>query len=117
MKRIVLIMALAVACMAPAMAQERAGKGKRDPKQVSAMVARKLNFTDAQKAQLDNYQLNFSKAISITNANDADVKDKYLNEVPAWASNAAEVASILYQDPILFARHAGEMLNEELLNL
>ena len=71
----------------------------------------------AQKAQLDNYQLNFSKAISITNANDADVKDKYLNEVPAWAINAAEVASILYQDPILFARHAGEMLNEELLNL
>jgi hypothetical protein len=70
-----------------------------------------------QRAQLDNYQLNFSKAISITNANDADVKDKYLNEVPAWASNAAEVASILYQDPILFARHAGEMLNEELLNL
>ncbi len=53
MKRIVLIMALAAACMAPAMAQERAGKGKRDPKQVSAMVARKLNFTDAQKAQLD----------------------------------------------------------------
>ena len=46
-----------------------------------------------------------------------EVKDKYLNEVPTWASNAAEVASILYQDPILFARHAGEMLNEELLNL
>lgn len=71
----------------------------------------------AQKAQLDNYQLTFSKAINITKANDADVKDKYLNEVPGWASNAAEVASILYQDPVLFARHAGEMLNEELLNL
>jgi hypothetical protein len=70
-----------------------------------------------QRAELDNYQLNFSKAISIINDNDAEVKDKYLNEVPAWASNAAEVASILYQDPVLFARHAGEMLNEELLNL
>jgi len=70
-----------------------------------------------QKADLENYQLNFSKAISITKAADAEVKDKYLNEVPTWASNAAEVASILYQDPVLFARHAGEMLNEDLLNL
>lgn len=71
----------------------------------------------SQKNDLLNYQLTFSKAISITHAADADVKDKYLDEVPAWASNAAEVASILYQDPVLFARHAGEMLNEELLNL
>ncbi|MBX3252643.1 MAG: hypothetical protein KF862_00775 [Chitinophagaceae bacterium] len=73
----------------------------------------------AQKVELDNYQLTFSKSISITKANDADVKDKYLNEVPAWTngSNSAEVASILYQDPVLFARHAGEMLNEDLLNL
>lgn len=71
----------------------------------------------ANKTDLENYQLNFSKAVSITHAADAEVKDKYLNEVPSWASNAAEVASILYQDPVLFARHAGEMLNEELLNL
>lgn len=71
----------------------------------------------AQRADLDNYQLNFSKPLSITHAGDTEVKDKYLNEVPAWASNAAEVASILYQDPVLFARHAGEMLNEDLLNL
>ncbi|MFC5412202.1 hypothetical protein ACFPMF_22950 [Larkinella bovis] len=68
-----------------------------------------------QKSDLDNFQLNFSKPIAITNAN--SVKDKYLNEVPGWASNAAEVASILYQDPVLIARHAGEMLNEDLLNL
>ncbi len=65
------------------------------------------------KAELDNYQLNFTKAINITNGN--SVKDKYYNEVPAWSSNSAEIASILYQDPVLFARHAGEMLNEDLL--
>jgi hypothetical protein len=68
-----------------------------------------------QKADLENFQLNFSKPVSITNA--GGVKDKYLNEVPAWASNSAEVASILYQDPVMIARHAGEMLNEDLLNL
>ncbi len=70
-----------------------------------------------KKPSLTATSSTFSKAVNITKANDADVKDKYLNEVPAWASNAAEVASILYQDPVLFARHAGEMLNEELLNL
>lgn len=69
----------------------------------------------SQKSQLENFHLNFSKSISITQPN--SVKGKYLNEVPAWASNAAAVASILYQDPVLFARHAGEMLNEDLLNL
>lgn len=65
------------------------------------------------KAELDNYQLSFSKAIAITNG--PSVVGKYYNEVPAWNSNAAEIASILYQDPVLFARHAGEMLNEDLL--
>jgi hypothetical protein len=68
-----------------------------------------------QKGDLDNFQLNFSKAMSITDGN--AVKEKYLDEVPSWASNSAEVASILYQDPVLIARHAGEMLNEDLLNL
>lgn len=70
----------------------------------------------AQKTALDNFQLNFSKSISITGAATTEVKSKYNNEVPLWASNSAEIASILYQDPVLFARHAGEMLNEELLN-
>lgn len=69
----------------------------------------------SRKSDLDNFHLNFAKAVSITNAN--GVKDKYLNEVPGWATNSAEVASILYQDPVLIARHAGEMLNEELLTL
>jgi len=68
-----------------------------------------------QKGQLENFQLNFSKPVTITNGN--GVKEKYLNEVPVWANNSAEVASILYQNPVLIARHAGEMLNEDLLNL
>lgn len=53
MKRTVWIMAFAMACTVSAMAQDNAGKGKRDPKQMSAMVAKKLNFTDAQQTQLD----------------------------------------------------------------
>jgi hypothetical protein len=66
------------------------------------------------KAALDNYQLDASKAINISDPN--SVKDKYSQQVPLWNSNAAEIASILYQDPVLFARHAGEMLNEDLLD-
>lgn len=68
----------------------------------------------AAKNDLESYQLDFTKAINITDAN--SVKDKYSQQVPVWNSNAAEIASILYQDPVLFARHAGEMLNEDLLN-
>jgi hypothetical protein len=68
-----------------------------------------------QKSQLENFQLNFAKPVTITKA--SSVKEKYFNEVPVWANNSAEVASILYQDPVLIARHAGEMLNEDLLNL
>jgi hypothetical protein len=67
-----------------------------------------------QKNDLQNYQLNFSSAINI--GNPGSVAEKYFSETPGWGTNSAEIASILYQDPVLFARHAGEMLNEELLN-
>lgn len=60
MKRTALIIALALVCIAPSMAQDRAGKGKRDPKQISAMVAKKLKFTDAQKAQLDELNAKYT---------------------------------------------------------
>jgi hypothetical protein len=54
------------------------------------------------KADLSTYHLTFSKTITITNnANQ-----------PAWGSNAADMASILLQDPALLARHAAEMLPE-----
>jgi len=54
MKKMALIMAVAIACTATTMAQDRGGRGgNRDPKQMSAMVAKKLNFTDEQKAQLE----------------------------------------------------------------
>jgi Spy/CpxP family protein refolding chaperone len=51
-KKLILgVMALAMATL-PAMAQQR-GKGARDPKMMAAKMADKLNFTDAQKAQLE----------------------------------------------------------------
>jgi hypothetical protein len=33
--------------------------------------------------------------------------------LPEWGSNAADMASILYQNPVIFARHSAEMLPEE----
>ncbi len=54
------------------------------------------------KAGLSTYHLNFSKSITINNSAGQ----------PAWGSNAADMASILLQDPALLARHAAEMLPE-----
>jgi hypothetical protein len=34
------------------------------------------------------------------------------NPHPVWGSNSADLASILYQNPVIFARHAAEMLPE-----
>ena len=52
---------------------------------------------------LENYHIEFSKSVAPT---DHD-KDEPL---PVWGDNAADVASILYQNPVLYARHAQEML-------
>lgn len=54
------------------------------------------------KADLTTYHLAFSKTININNSAGQ----------PAWGSNAADMASILLQDPALLARHAAEMLPE-----
>jgi hypothetical protein len=55
------------------------------------------------KAELDNYQINFTKSIVPTNppADEAN---------PHWGENSADMAAILFQNPVLFARHAQEML-------
>jgi hypothetical protein len=57
----------------------------------------------SQFADLDTYHLTFNKALAPT--------------TPApysWNSNAADLAAILYQNPVIFARHAGEMLPSSL---
>ena len=61
MKKAILATALAV-CTMQVMAQERGGRGNRDPKQVSAMVAKKLNFTSDQNAQLEALNKKYSGA-------------------------------------------------------
>lgn len=55
------------------------------------------------KTDLKTYHITFNKNITINNATGQ----------PLWNSNAADMAAILYQDPVLFARHAAEMLPEE----
>ncbi len=58
------------------------------------------------KTDLANYRITFNKTLIPTNPP--------LNEpIPEWSSNAADIASILYQNPVIFARHAGEMLPQE----
>ncbi|MEO8763664.1 MAG: hypothetical protein ABI416_05225 [Ginsengibacter sp.] len=54
------------------------------------------------KADLDSYHITFNKNIVIQNP----------ASQPLWNSNSADVAAILFQDPVLFARHAAEMLPE-----
>ncbi|KAA9038474.1 hypothetical protein FW778_13000 [Ginsengibacter hankyongi] len=54
------------------------------------------------KADLDSYHITFNKNIVIQNP---------ANQ-PLWNSNSADLAAILFQDPVLFARHAAEMLPE-----
>lgn len=59
------------------------------------------------KKELENYQINFFKNIAPTEL-PADQAN------PSWNNDAADLASILYQNPLLFARHAQEMLPESL---
>ncbi|CAN5135498.1 hypothetical protein BH11BAC5_BH11BAC5_45320 [soil metagenome] len=54
------------------------------------------------KAELDSYHITFNKNITIQNPAGQ----------PLWNANAADLAAILFQDPVLFARHAAEMLPE-----
>ena len=53
---------------------------------------------------LQNYILDVGRAQSIS-APPAGIQ-------PNWGDNAADMASILFQNPVLFARHAAEMLPE-----
>lgn len=55
MKKTILMAAVALAMIAtaPAMAQQKGGKGMRDPKARTEKMAEKLNFTADQRAQLD----------------------------------------------------------------
>jgi hypothetical protein len=62
-----------------------------------------------QKSDLENFQINFSKPLNIIDT--VSTAEKYYNEVPRWGSNSAEIASILYQDPVIFARHSSEFIN------
>ena len=55
------------------------------------------------KGELNNYHITFNKNIVINTNAAAE---------PLWNSNAADLAAILYQNPVLFARHAAEMLPE-----
>lgn len=49
------------------------------------------------------YHINFGKPISVKNAGGQ----------PLWGSNSADMASILFQNPVLVARHAAEMLGSQ----
>lgn len=58
------------------------------------------------KEALQNYHLDFKKNLTTVAAPAGEPN-------AAWKSNAADMAWILYQNPVIFARHAGEMLPEE----
>lgn len=58
------------------------------------------------KAELATYQIRFNKSLNPLNPEPSEPQ-------PQWGSNAADLASILYQNPVIFARHAAEMLPEE----
>ncbi len=60
-KMMMAVMALMIAA-APAFAQQKDGKGKRDPKMMSAKMAEKMQFTDAQKAQLNALDAKYTGA-------------------------------------------------------
>ncbi len=54
--------------------------------------------------ELETYQISFSKTIEINNPTP---------QGPAWGTNSADLAHILYQNPVIFARHAQEMLPKD----
>ncbi len=54
--------------------------------------------------ELKSYQINFAESIVVTNP---------VSNGPVWGDNSADLAHILYQNPVIFARHAQEMLPED----
>ena len=57
------------------------------------------------REELKNFQVNPGKNISVNSPPAGEPN-------PVWGDNSADMASILYQNPVIFARHAGEMLPE-----
>ena len=57
----------------------------------------------ASKADLDAYVIDLDAGIQIDDPPAGEPN-------PVWANNSADMASILYQHPVIFARHAAEML-------
>jgi hypothetical protein len=55
----------------------------------------------AARSDLDSYHLTFSRPVSITQPEPDD---------PTFGSNSADLASILFQNPVIFGRHARELL-------
>lgn len=53
----------------------------------------------SKPADLATYHLTFSKPLTTSQPSDY-----------AWHRNSADLAAILYQNPVIFARHAGEMM-------
>ena len=58
------------------------------------------------KSDLNAYHINFSKSIEVINPSVDEPN-------PEWGKNSADMASILLQNPVLFARHAQEMLPDD----
>jgi hypothetical protein len=58
-----------------------------------------------QPETLTEFQISMEKSLTVTDPVDG-------NPHPVWGSNSADLASILYQNPVIFARHAAEMLPE-----
>ncbi len=58
------------------------------------------------KQALQSYHLDFKKNLTT-------VAPAAGEPNAVWKSNSADMAWILYQNPVIFARHAGEMLPEE----
>ncbi len=54
------------------------------------------------KEQLQSYHISFNESVTIQQPAGQ----------PLWNSNSADLAAILFQSPVLFARHAAEMLPE-----
>lgn len=59
-----------------------------------------------KKDDLKNYCIRLDKNLNITNPEPGEI-------VPQWGSNSADMASILFQNPVIFARHSAEMLPGE----
>ena len=58
------------------------------------------------KQDLESYFINFDTPVNITDPPPGKPN-------PQWGDNSADLASILYQNPVIFARHAQEMLPED----